>query len=474
MNPDRTGRSRATLAAADFVAINIGFAIAYLLRYSAEIGGDIAWYNYVPYREYMPWGIALSLILFVIFTIDGLYGRSRRSFLDNLYTLLTSTIVGVAILTVLIFGLRPLAQSRLMLIYAAVLIVVCTGTIRLIDAYLFRRRLKRGTGITHTVIVGAGEVGRAVMRNIIAEPDMGLRVVGFLDDDPEKQAEPIGRFEPLGGTESLQDVLQTHRIDGAILALPWQSREKIIQLVDQCEAAGVRARIVPDLFQMSLNRVDIGSLNGIPLIDVRAPIIRGWSRRAKRAMDVGIAAAMFVIASPLLAIIAIAIRLETPGPVLYRQPRLGREGRLFTLYKFRSMREGADLERPSLLDLNEAIGPIFKMRNDPRLTNVGRTIRRLSLDELPQLWNVLLGDMSLVGPRPPMPVEVSQYKDWHRSRLDIAPGLTGLWQVSGRSKLTFDEMVMLDLFYAENWSLGLDLKILLRTVPTVIVGTGAY
>jgi lipopolysaccharide/colanic/teichoic acid biosynthesis glycosyltransferase len=160
--------------------------------------------------------------------------------------------------------------------------------------------------------------------------------------------------------------------------------------------------------------------------------------------------------------------------VLFRQQRVGRDGRLFVLYKFRSMVQGAETHHRSLRKHNEASGPIFKMKEDPRVTGIGRLLRRTSLDELPQLWNVLSGDMSLVGPRPPMPSEVVEYKDWHQRRLDVSPGMTGLWQVSGRSELTFDEMVMLDLFYAENWSIGLDVKILLRTVPTVLLGRGAY
>jgi lipopolysaccharide/colanic/teichoic acid biosynthesis glycosyltransferase len=175
-----------------------------------------------------------------------------------------------------------------------------------------------------------------------------------------------------------------------------------------------------------------------------------------------------------MALVALAIRLDTPGPILLRQTRVGLNGTLFTAYKFRSMRVGAEKELAALQAQNEATGPIFKMRNDPRRTRVGAFIRKTSLDELPQFFNILKGDMSLVGPRPPIPTEVEKYDDWHRRRLLVSPGLTGLWQVSGRSELTFDEMVMLDLYYAENWSLLLDLKILLRTIPTVLLGTGAY
>jgi lipopolysaccharide/colanic/teichoic acid biosynthesis glycosyltransferase len=175
-----------------------------------------------------------------------------------------------------------------------------------------------------------------------------------------------------------------------------------------------------------------------------------------------------------LLVVALLVRLESSGPIVYKQTRVGKAGRLFTLYKFRSMRVGAEQELEQLLPFNEQRGPIFKKRDDPRLTRAGRLIRRASLDELPQLFNVLKGDMSLVGPRPPLPSEVAQYEDWHRRRLQVAPGLTGLWQVSGRSGLNFEEMVVFDLAYIQNWSLGLDLSILLRTVPAVIAGRGAF
>jgi exopolysaccharide biosynthesis polyprenyl glycosylphosphotransferase len=223
-----------------------------------------------------------------------------------------------------------------------------------------------------------------------------------------------------------------------------------------------------------LNRVDSDALGGVPLLAVRQPVIQGWRLRLKRAIDVGFSLVSLTLTAPVLALTALAIRLEGPGPIFFRQTRVGRHGRDFTFFKFRSMVPGAEEVLPDLQAHNEAEGPIFKMRADPRVTRVGRWIRRLSIDELPQLLNVLRGDMSLVGPRPPLPSEVASYQPWHRRRLDVAPGMTGLWQVSGRSKLTFDEMVMLDLYYAENWSLMLDLRILLRTVPTVLLGTGAY
>jgi exopolysaccharide biosynthesis polyprenyl glycosylphosphotransferase len=200
----------------------------------------------------------------------------------------------------------------------------------------------------------------------------------------------------------------------------------------------------------------------------------GWNLAVKRALDEVISALALVILSPLLLLIAILIKLDSPGPAVFAQQRIGRGGKPFTVYKFRTMRRGAEEEQEALKALNEAKGPMFKMKADPRCTPLGRLLRRISLDELPQLYNVLRGEMSIVGPRPPLPGEVQQYQEWHKKRLETLPGLTGLWQVSGRSDLTFDDMVLLDIYYIENWSLLLDLRIALKTVPSALFGRGAY
>jgi len=219
-------------------------------------------------------------------------------------------------------------------------------------------------------------------------------------------------------------------------------------------------------------------MGGVPVLGVRDMSVVGHNRRfdqlLKRVLDLAIVILLAIPALILMAIVAIAIRLDSGGPVLYASPRVGRDGRPFAMYKFRSMVVGADEQKEALRELNEADGPLFKIRDDPRLTPVGRVIRRLSLDELPQVYNVLRGQMSLVGPRPPLPEEVAAYKPWHRQRLAVVGGLTGLWQVSGRSDLTFDELCLLDIYYIENWSLALDVRILLQTVPHLLSRRGAY
>jgi exopolysaccharide biosynthesis polyprenyl glycosylphosphotransferase len=372
------------------------------------------------------------------------------------------------------FWFRPLVYSRLMFLWAGLLIVTLLSLSRLIKRWVWGSLMRRGISVDRVLIVGAGEVGRRLMRNIVAQPELGYRVIGFVDDDPEKSRTDIGRFKALGGIDNLPRVVQEEAISEVIITLPWIYHRKILGIMHQCERERVRARIVPDLFQLALSRVDIEDLGGIPIIGVKEISITGWNLAFKRASDIVLSLAVLIFLSPLLLLISVAIKLDSPGPALFKQVRVGKGGRRFICYKFRSMRQGAEEERPQLADLDEVVGPIFKIRHDPRCTRVGRFLRRTSLDELPQLYNVLRGEMSLVGPRPPIPLEVEQYQEWHRKRLEVSPGMTGLWQVSGRSQLTFDEMCLLDIYYLENWSPLLDLKIALKTIPAVLAGRGAY
>ncbi len=463
------------LGLVDILLINLAFAVAYWVRYELQWIRPLDERYYVPFREYLPVALALTVILLVVYKLEGVYNQRRgASWLDEVRAIFSGTLIGIAIMIVLFFYYRPQFYSRLMFGYAGILIVVTLSIGRLVERKVMDQLRKRGIGVDRVLIIGAGEVGRAIMRNIIAKPELGYQVVGFIDDDPERGRNDIGRFKALGGTDRLPSILQERAVDEVIITLPWTSRPKILDIMAQCERRRVRAKFVPDLFQMSLSRVDVDDINGIPVIGVKEVSIRGWNLALKRAIDVGVSAALLAFLAPLMLFIAVLIKVDSPGPVIFKQVRVGRGGRRFTLYKFRSMREGAEEEMKKLAALNEAQGPIFKIRDDPRLTSVGRALRRRSLDELPQLYNVLRGDMSLVGPRPPIPSEVEQYQEWHRRRLEISPGMTGLWQVSGRSDLTFDEMVMLDIFYMENWSLWLDFKIMLKTIPTIILGKGAY
>lgn len=459
----------------DALLINLAFRIAYSLRYDLQLFRSVDPANNVPYSVYLPLVAVLTVILLLSNRREGAYDLRRgRSLFNELYGIVNATTTGIMLMVVLVFFYRRLFYSRIIFVYAGILIVVLLGIARAVRGVILSRLRQAGHGVDRVLIIGAGEVGRAVMRNVIAQPELGYRAVGFLDDDPAKSRLDIGPIRALGPIENLPQVIKENEIDQVIITLPWQYHRKIVRLVTEAQDSGVRPRVVPDLFQLSLGGVDVEAINGIPLISIKQTSLTGLNLAIKRAFDLVLAGIATAILLPVWLIIAMAIRLDSPGPTLFRQQRAGRSGKPFTLYKFRSMYDGAEAQQDRLRDLNEASGPIFKIRDDPRVTRVGRFIRRTSLDELPQLLNVLSNEMSLVGPRPALFTEVAQYQDWQLKRLELQPGITGLWQVSGRSDLSFDEMVMLDIYYGENWSLGTDTGILLRTVPQVLFGDGAY
>ncbi len=469
----RRSLSLVRAALVDALLANLAFALAYYVRYDLELFLPVLDANRAPYQNYLTFQIGYSALLLALLALNGAYAARRGgSWLADLPRIINAAAASGVILIAATFITLPLVYSRLLILQAVVISVALLGLARLIERALQAEWRRRGLGVSRLLIVGAGDVGRAVMRNIVAHPEIGYQIVGFVDDDAAKTS--VGRYKLLGSLEQVESIVTSERVDEVIIALPWMYQRKIIGLVRACEARGARARVVPDLFQLSLNRLDVDDIGGLPLLGVKEPSIPRVGRLAKRALDVILAAAGLIVAAPLMALIALIIRLESRGPVLFTQLRVGEKGRLFYIHKFRSMRLGAEAEQDQLRRLNQADGPLFKIKDDPRLTRFGRLLRRVSLDELPQLFNVLLGEMSLVGPRPGLPDEVAQYQPWQRQRLEISPGITGLWQVSGRSDISFDEMCLLDIYYIENWSLSLDLIIMLRTIPRVLFGNGAY
>ena len=466
-------RTTCLLILSDLVLINVALAGAYWMRYEVRLFAEVGFG--ASLSDYIPFALILSILLPITFKLDGVYQNRRgQSWYDQLYAIINATAKGTVVLLALTFGFRPLVYSRLLFLEAAVLIVLLTGLSRLVKGFIEARLRRRGIGVDRVLIVGGGELGRTVIRTIVARPELGYQIVGLVDDNPDKGHTDIGRIKGLGGLDKLAEIVSAETVDQVFITLPWMYHRKITGIVRECQKKRVRARIVPDLFQMSLSQVDVDDLGGIPLIGVREVTINRWQRALKRVMDVTLATIIGLLLLPLLGSIALAIKLDSPGPALFRQLRVGKGGRQFWCYKFRSMHQGAENDLERLKAYNEADGPLFKMRNDPRQTRVGRWLRRTSLDELPQFYNVLRGEMSLVGPRPPLPSEVAQYEAWQMRRLEVAPGITGMWQVSGRSNLTFDEMCLLDIYYIENWSPSLDIKILLQTVPEVFTGSGAF
>lgn len=457
----------------DILLIGASVPLGYWMRYDLEWFRDISYYH--PLSAYAAVAVIFTALMLVAFQMDRVYQHWRGCpWLDQVYRIINATAKSVVVVLALTFVAQPIQYSRLLLIEAGIIACILLALSRAVQNRVVRWLRARGVDVARVIIVGAGEVGRTVMRTIVARPELGYEAVGFVDDNPEKGQTNIGRFRALGPTSNLARLIEEQAVDEVIITLPWMYHRKIMGIVRECERRRVSARIVPDLFQMSLSQVDVDDLGGVPLIGVREVGFGSGALLIKRVLDVVGAMAMLGLGAPLLALIAVAIRFDSPGPVLFRQTRVGVGGKRFTIYKFRSMYEGAEAEQERLRSLDETDGPIFKIRDDPRLTRVGRLLRHTSLDEMPQLWNVLRGEMSLVGPRPPLPSEVSSYMEWHKKRLQVRPGMTGLWQVSGRSLLSFDEMVLLDIYYIENWSLWLDFKILVRTIPQVLWGEGAY
>lgn len=464
---------RALLIALDFSMVNIAFYLAWFARYRLGLVLDLDPGNYVEHERYVPLQVALAVVFVGILALRGLYRLPRAaSALDDLSTIFTAA--GLALMTLFAAStfVRYPAESRLTLIFAWALITALVVCGRAVYLWLVGLLHQRGVAVARTLVVGDSTVGRMIMQALAARPHLGYEVAGFLATDGDSD---FGRFHRLGTPDDLADVIRDQAIGHVVIALPSASHEAIMRIVEHCRSDGVQFRLVPDLYEMSLGRLDIDTVSGIPLMGMKEHAIRGFNFVLKRVIDVGVSLAFFALFWWLFVLIAALIWLEDrAASPFFGQTRVGRGGKKFTCWKFRSMRPGAELQLDQLLEYNEAEGPIFKMRDDPRRTRLGAFIRRSSIDELPQLWNVMKGEMSIVGPRPATPREVALYEGWQRQRLETLPGITGLWQVSGRSELGFAEQVLLDIMYLENWSLGLDLRIMLRTLPAVLSGKGAF
>ncbi len=320
------------------------------------------------------------------------------------------------------------------------------------------------------LLVGSGKHIEEVAHALGSRSRTQVELVGYISLTPR----PQNGLRSLGRLDRLGEVLSDERIDEVIIADPDFPQERALDLVDRCHQRGVTVHVAPSTMEILFDRAEFTPGESVPLFTLRPPVFEGVEFAVKRTFDLVLSTVGMVLISPLLLVIAIAVKLSSPGPVIYRSVRPGIAGRPFHCFKFRTMREHADQIQDDLEPLNELSGALFKIRNDPRMTTVGRCLRRFSLDELPQLANVVRGEMSLVGPRPLPMRDFERLEDWHKKRYLVLPGITGLWQVSGRAELDFDDLVRLDFLYLERWSIFLDLSILLKTIPAVFSRRGAY
>lgn len=342
--------------------------------------------------------------------------------------------------------------------------------------FLFGLDYVRNKGLNHrkVLIVGDGENSRKMVDLLEKYSDWGLDILGFVDVNGHQVGDEFCKSKILGKLNDLPTLLHSCFIEEVIFALPLGKLEKARKWLELCETEGVQTRIVSDFFSGIIAHTDVDFVHGVPIFTYSTTPRKEISLFVKRVIDVCLSAAGLILLSPLFLLIATLIKLTSPGPIFYRWKVVGLNKKAFTSFKFRTMVVNADELKKKLMRQNEMKGPAFKMKNDPRITRIGRFLRKFSLDELPQLFSVFIGDMSLVGPRPPLVTEVPQFKSWQRRKLSVKPGITCLWQCSGRNKINdFDEWVSLDLKYIDNWSLWLDFKILCKTIPAVLLSKGA-
>jgi len=464
----------------DLAVTAVAFALAYVLRtflvqfefFSQHLPGIF------PFGHYLPLMVAFLLAWAVVGYASGFYRDLEMSgpiqlVLNLLNQLAIVLVIIYAGLYLFRFIFIDISRTYVLLIGVVDFVLLVVGRYLSYNGIAWmRKRLGR---YHYFLIVGCGTRAREMATLIEETRGMGLRLVGFVDPNSEGSmlGDRFGHYDVFPPSE-LEQVLQDKVIDEVVFAVNMQELARLEPLMEHCANVGVKIRMQLEFLPEAYSRIYLENFHDVPLLSLSSAPESELLLFFKRVFDVVVAASSLVVLSPLMLAIAAAIRITSPGEVLFRQTRCGLGGRRFTLYKFRSMVNNAEQLRAELHQLNELDGHAFKISDDPRITPVGRLLRRFSLDELPQFWNILRGDMSFVGPRPAIPDEVEKYEPWQRRRLRMRPGLTCIWVIEGRSNIEFHRWIQLDLAYIDNWSLWLDAKIFLRTIPIVISGRGAY
>lgn len=430
----------------------------------------LSWIQLDIFNYYM---FLLSLVFIIYSSI--LYRKNlfkiyqKNGFLDDIFSIIKAVFISFLISFGVLFLLKTSnVYSRIFIVTFSLSMVLVAIFIRTLKLLLVAYLKKSSLFTKNVLIIGAGKVGERIHSLLSNNKLNGYKVVGFLDDYKLDQTLPI-----IGKIGDLEKIVQNERIDEIYITIP-SERKIVSQLITRIRKYDLDITIIPELYDFVTSTINLQPSSDYPYFSLVKTPLRGVNLFLKRLVDILLSSFGIILIIPVFIITAIAINLDSKGPIFFKQKRIGKNGMPFSMYKFRSMVINAEELKSKLNNLNEAEGPVFKIKKDPRITTVGRFIRKYSLDELPQLFNVLKGEMSLIGPRPPLPNEVEQYDDYQWRRLDIVPGITGLWQVSGRSNLSFDDWVNLDIYYIENWSIAFDIKILLRTIPAVINGRGSY
>ncbi len=454
----------ALLVPIDFMTLVLAAALAYFLRLSEVAQGvrPALFELDLPFAQYMQLASIVSLVILFVFSLHGLYAmRVTRRALDEVTQIFSGISIGIMIIILYIFFSGELFQSRFIIITAYVLAFVFVSFGRMLVRQAQQALLRRGLGVHRVVLAGNGPFAIELDSIFTRRPELGYKVVG--------------KIHPISW-DALQGIYNLHGIDEVIQTNPSLSDADNLILLDFSEQYKIDYQYVPNIFETHAINVRYRQIGVVPLLELSRTPLDGWGRIVKRTIDVAGALFGVLVLSPLLLLIAFLIKKNSPGPIFYRQIRTGRNMIPFEIVKFRSMyseycvgpRYGGKQAAEKLKELkqngNERKGPLFKMKKDPRITSIGRIIRRLRIDELPQLLNVLRGEMSLVGPRPHLPEEIAEYDKYHRKLFTIKPGMSGMAQVAGNAGLSFEEEAKLDIAYIENWSLWLDFIIILKTL----------
>ena len=459
---------------ADVIIIFSSILLAYWVRFYSLLTEIVPVTKGIPPLSFYLYGSIFVVVVWVaVFNAYGLYKSTRpKSAFDEFYLLAKSATLGFLVVLAFTFFYRDTSYSRATLVASWILGIVLLYGERRLMARVERHFTKRGYGVKKAIIVGTGEMGLSLYKRWKENPQLGFKLIGLVEGGGkyEEQTNPMVApdIQVLGTIDDLSRIIKDENVELVILALPLSYHQRIMEIILGCEDLKVEFQIVPDMFEIMAARAKVVSLDGVPLISLGRTPLEGWNRILKRSVDVTLSAAGLVLLSPVFAILAILIKLDSKGSVFYKQERLGRDGKRFIHYKFRSMIENAE----------EKTGPTFAQDDDPRRTKVGAFMRRNNFDEFPQLFNVLKGDMSLVGPRPERKFFVDKFKEGiprYFLRHKVKSGITGWAQVNGlRGNTSIEERTKYDLFYMENWSLAFDIKILLLTLKDWFSSKNAY
>ncbi len=452
----------------DACVIALAYAFAYL-------GNNLLSPPSIPFLTYWlalafaipTWGLTLYA--------NGMYQSMRtRSYLEILWSVLKSAVAVFLLLGTAIFLFKLQFMSRLffLLFMAFGFLFIWLGkTVIFMSSHYVRRQ---GLNTRRLLVVGTGKRAEEFVKRVDRHSEWGFEVLGAIDDEPGRGITRVGRLSVLGSLEDISQIFHRDAVDEVVFVVPRSRLNSLQGAIEDCETEGVVVTVAVDLFDTKLARSSVTELDGLPLLHFKTTHAKEWELLIKRLFDFAASGLGLLVLSPLFLVMAVLIKTTSKGPVFFKQNRLGLAGRRFTLYKFRTMRQGAHAVLSEVPDLESMTTPEFREKKTSWITPVGRFMRKFSIDELPQLINVFVGHMSIVGPRPTVPDEVDKYKDWQRRRFSMKPGITCLWQVNGRNNIAFEEWMKLDLEYLDNWSLWLDAKILLKTVPVVVFGIGAY